>query len=329
MRRFIVGIGMIVLGLMICRGWAEAQQNVLRAGVAVSKDYPFTKGAEYLAAKLRERTSGRVTLEVFPDAVLGSEPELFEQVRGGGLDISVVSANYIGVFAKEGNLWDLPFLLKDLAHREAVTEGPIGRQYAEIIEKKTGVVVLGYFGGSVRNVLCRNRAVNSIQDLQGIKIRAQPSAMIVDAWKAIGMVPVPLAYPEVYLALKTGVVECAENEALTFSLAKWAEVAKNIGLTQHTITIKPLVMSAKSLTKLSSADQEILRTVAREAVKYEVNLEVEGDKMTSSLLAQKYGVKTTTPDRQPFIERTKPIAEEFAKSVGLEATLQEIYKMAK
>jgi tripartite ATP-independent transporter DctP family solute receptor len=329
MRRWIVGAGVSVLGLVLLVGTALAQEVTLRAGIMVSKDYPFTKGAQYFADKVKERTNGRVKVDVYSDGVLGSEIEMFEQVRKGALDLVVTSPGNLAPFFKEMDLLDLPFLFKDHAHRDAVANGPVGKRYAENIEKKADVVVMGYFGGSVRNMICRTKAINSIDDIQGIKMRVWQSSVVIDTWKALGTVPSVVAYAEVYNALQTGVVECAENESLTFTTAKWAEAAKTVALTQHSITIRPFLLSARSLAKLSPADQEVVRAAGREASAYEVKLEVEQDKVARDLLVSKYGIKLTTPEQKPFIERSEAVRQGFAKSVGAESTLQEIYGLAK
>ena len=329
MRRWIVGASVSVLGFILLVGPAVAQEVTLRAGIMVSKDYPFTKGAQYFADKVKERTNGRVKVDVYPDGVLGSEIELFEQVQKGALDIVVTSPGNLAPFFKEMDLLDLPFLFKDHAHRDAVANGPVGKRYAENVEKKGDVVVLGYFGGSVRNMICRSKVINSINDIQGIKMRVWQSSVVIDTWKALGTVPSVVAYAEVYNALQTGVVECAENESLTFTTAKWAEATKTAALTQHSITIRPFLLSAKSFAKLSKSDQEVVRAAGHEAAAYEVKLEVEQDKIARDLLASKYGIKITIPDVKPFIERSEAVRQAFAKSVGAESTLQEIYSLGK
>lgn len=329
MRRWIIGAGVSVLGLVLLVGMAVAQEVTLRAGIMVSKDYPFTKGAQYFADKVKERTNGRVKVDVYSDGVLGSEIEMFEQVRKGALDLVVTSPGNLAPFFKEMDLLDLPFLFKDHAHRDAVANGPVGKRYAENVETKGDVVVMGYFGGSVRNMICRTKVINSINDIQGIKMRVWQSSVVIDTWKALGTVPSVVAYAEVYNALQTGVVECAENESLTFTTAKWAEAGKTVALTQHSITIRPFLMSAKSFAKLSKADQEVVRAAGHEAAAYEVKLEVEQDRVARDLLVSKYGVKITTPNTKPFIERSENVRVNFAKSVGAEATLREIYDLAK
>jgi TRAP-type C4-dicarboxylate transport system substrate-binding protein len=178
-------------------------------------------------------------------------------------------------------------------------------------------------------MICRSKPINSIEDLQGTKMRVWQSSVVIDTWKALGTVPSVIAYAEVYNALQTGVVECAENESLTFTTAKWAEAAKSVGLTQHSITIRPFLMSARNFAKLAKPDQEALLAAGREAAAYEVKLEVEQDKLAQDLLTSKYGAKVTRPERKPFIERSEAVRQNFAKSVGAEATLKEIYGLAK
>ena len=127
MRQTWVGLGVFVSCMLLLANQVFAQQHTLRAGIMVSKDYPFTKGAQFFSDTMKERTQGRIKVDVYSDGVLGSEIEMFEQVRKGALDIVVTSPGNLAPFFKEMDLFDLPFLFKDHAHRDAVANGPLGR----------------------------------------------------------------------------------------------------------------------------------------------------------------------------------------------------------
>ncbi len=128
----------------------------LKCGIMVSKDYSQAKAAKYFAEEIAKETDGRVVIDVFTDGVLGSEPEMWEAINAGALDMAVVSPAYIGNFVPEYQLYDLPFLFKSRAHRDAVVDGPIGAQLDKLLEKKGNMVVLGQFGGTGRIMISRN-----------------------------------------------------------------------------------------------------------------------------------------------------------------------------
>ena len=136
-------------------------------------------------------------------------------------------------------------------------------------------------------------------------------------------------FPDVYTALQTGVVDGAENEFTTFSVARWAEVAKNIAMTQHAITVRPLIVNSKKFNKLPKDLQEAVKIAALEAADFDVALERRLDKENMETLKSKYSVKYTYPDRTPFINKSLPIIQEYAKTNNLESVLDNILAEAK
>jgi len=301
----------------------------LKLGTVTPAQHPHSISAREYAKLVAERTKGRVEIKIFDNASLGSNPELLDGVKTGVIDICVNTPGIMAEYHPVTGLLELPYLFASKDHRRAVTEGPIGDEIARIYADKTGIQVIGYFGGAQRNMITRAKAIKSIEDLKGLKMRTWESKVMLDWWKALGAVGAVISFQEVYTALQTGVVDGAENEFTTFMVSRWSEVAKNIALTQHDITVRPLAISKKSLAKMPADLQDILVKAGRDAAVFDVKLEGDLDEKNMAALKEKYSVVYTTPDKKPFIERSRTTIGEFAKSKGLEEIAQKIFALAK
>lgn len=308
---------------------SHAAQEIILGVMTSSKD-PFTEGANFFADKVKEATNGEIIVQVYTDGALGTETEMFEGVQQGSIDALVTSPGNLSSFVPEYQILDVPFLFRDLEHRDAVANGPVGARLERLLEEKGNVVVLGNFGGSVRNVISRGPEIDSIDDMSGINMRVWEAPVIINTWKAIGTNPTVVAYNEVYTALQTGVVEAAENELPTFVNQKWFEPSKSISLTQHSFTIRPLIMSADKFNSLSPEFQKILREAGREAAEYEVGRELEFGTNAMKMLQEKHGIKLVeVTDREKWIEKTAPVRSEIAAELGISDLLEEIYAAGK
>jgi TRAP-type C4-dicarboxylate transport system substrate-binding protein len=211
----------------------------------------------------------------------------------------------------------LPFLFRDYQQWQATLDGAPGKAYAKLIEDKTGIKILGYWGGSVRNVLSTRKPINSINDLKGFRIRVQPSPLMINSWKAIGAVPTPIAYLETYLAMKSGVVDGMENESVSVRDMKFYEAAPFIARTEHQITVRPLFMAGQTFKALPPDLQQIVLQAGQEATVFERKAEREAGQAAEADMASKFGVKFNTIDKEPFRTATQPVIEDYAKSIGM------------
>jgi len=303
---------------------ASAQQINLRAAHYFKEDHPWHKGLLFFAKRVDEETKGRVKVDIFNGGILGSEAQTLQFVKDGSLDFVISDPSAGAPFAKELDFFALPFMFRDYAHWQAALDGEPGNNYAKLIETKTGLKILGYWGGSIRNVLSTKKPINSIADLKGFRLRLISSPLKVNAWKAVGTVPTPIAFMETYLAMKSGVVDGMENESVAVLDMKFYEPAPYIARTEHEFTVRPLFMSSKTFDKLSPDLQAAVVKAAKEATAVERNAEVEANKNAEVQMESKLGVKFNTIDKQPFKEATKPVIAEFAKTMGLSDLLASI-----
>jgi len=316
-RSTIAALTFIATAPFITSMQASAQDFSLRAAHYFKEDHPWNKALVFFAKQVDEGTRGRVKIDIFNGGILGSEAQTLQFVKDGSLDLVISDPSAGAPFAKELDFFALPFLFRDYAHWRAVLDGAPGKAYGDLIERKTGLKILGYWGGSSRNVLSTKKPITSIDDLKGFRLRLISSPLKVNAWKAVGTVPTPIAFMETYLAMKSGVVDGMENESVAVREMKFYEPAPFIARTEHEFTVRPLFVSKKTFEKLPPDLQQVMLKAAQEATVFEREAEVEANLAAEAEMQAKFGVKFNAIDKEPLKMATKPVIAEFSKSMGL------------
>ena len=323
MRTFVLGCALFCVAAFAQGG------EVIRFGVQMTAETSFGRAAKDFARLVGEKTNGEIKVEVFTDGVLGDELEMWESLQLGTLDMCVTSPGRISNFVPEYFVFELPFLFRDYAHRDAVANGPIADKFNEILREKGGMVVLGQMGGSGRYLITRKTKAPALKDIAGIKMRVQESQIVVDTWKALGTLPVTVAYGETYTALQTGVADAAENELSTFETMKWYEPCKFLMLTEHSIILRPILISEERFNRFSEAHRRILRECGREAAELAVKYEREAESKGFRTL-EGFGIELVrVNDKQEWIDATAAIRTDFAKKYGFESVLAELESVGK
>ena len=164
----------------------------------------------------------------------------------------------------------------------------------------------------------------TIDDIQGRLFRVQPSEVLTDSFAAVGLEPTVVAYNELYNALQTGVVQGADNESVYIDSQKFYEPAPHILLTNHEVTIRPLVVARASLDRLPEDLQESVLQAATEAGEFERDLEAETDDAILQQLEETDGVTVVEPDVTDAVDSVRPVWEQYAQEWGAEDMLQQI-----
>ena len=305
---------------LMAAGVSETKPDVVewKIGLATPPGHPHTLGAEYLANLLEERSEGRLSVRVHHSGELGSNPELMDEVKQGVVTMTVNTPGHMAEYDTISGigLFELPYLLNSLEHRAKVVHGEIGQYVADVYLKNTGMRILGYFGGAQRNFITK-KPIRSISDFEGLTMRTWSWDVILHWHESLGALPAVLPFTEVYTALQTGVADGAENEFTTFIVSKWAEPCSYIAMTQHNITVRPLVINENTLSQLPEDLQEIVIQAGKDASAYAEQLEISLDEKNIDVLREDYNIEFTYPDKTPFIERTIPIIRSYAAKQGL------------
>lgn len=306
-------------------GGGEAEYTLV-AGHQLAADTPFDEGLDEFARLVEEKTEGRVVVEVHPNAELGTELEMFQAMQSGTMDVAIVAPGSIAEFVPQVSILSMPFLVTSREQRDEIINGPIAQDLAASIEETSGIVPVTYFGGGIRQMFFTEPAA-SMDDIQGRLFRVQPSEVLTDSFAAIGLTPTVVAYNELYNALQTGVVGGAENESVFIESQKFYEPAPNILITNHEVTIRPLMIARTTLDNLPEDLSAAVLEAATEAGEFERNLEAETDDAQLAALSQTEGVTVVEADTSSAIEQVQPVWEKYAAEWGMEDVLAQIIEL--
>jgi len=275
--------------------------------------YPTVVAVENLGKKLEQATNGRLGVQMFASMQLGGEKEAIEQAQVGAIQFARVSVGAIGPVIDDLNVLNLPFLFRNTAHMQKVMDGPIGRELLDKVtaNDKAGLVGLCWMDAGARNFYDTRRAIKSIADLKGLKIRVIGNPMFIDMANALGANGVAMGYDQVFSALQTGVIDGAENNPPSFVFDNHYQVAKFYTVTEHLIVPEIVAFSRKTWDTLAKPDQELLLKFSREAQADERELWAAYEKQAMDK-ARAAGIQIVeTIDRKPFQDAVKPIWDKY------------------
>lgn len=302
---------------------SEVETIVLTAAHQLAIDTPFDQGLNKFAELVSEKTDGRVRVDVFPNAQLGNETEVFQSLQSGVVDFGIFAPGSIAESYPGITLVSMAYLIADRDHRDRILAAGILEPIESGITEATGTEILSYFGGSQRQMFFTDPA-SGVDDVQGRLLRVQPSEVLAESFGQMGFEPTVIAYTELYNALEQGVVEGAENEAVYIESQAFFEPARYILLTNHEVTFRPLMSSNQVWDKLGAELEALVREAADEAGAHARQVEADADVDTLSRLADFDGVTVTEVDTTRWSEAMKPIWDKYATTWGVTDTLAEI-----
>ena len=246
----------------------SAQAIELRsADVHNSDDYPTVAAVKHMSQELAKQSNGKYTIKVFNKSALGSEKETLDQVKIGALDMNRVNISSLNAICPKSLVPTMPFLFDSIDHMRKTLDGPIGEEILKGCESQ-GLVGLAFYDSGARSIYAK-KPVRTLADAKGLKIRVQQSDLWVSLIAAMGANATPMPTGEVYTALKTGLIDAAENNIPSYEGFKHYEAVKVYSHTEHSMAPEMLVMSKAVFDKLSPAEQTMFRNAAKESVKFQ------------------------------------------------------------
>ena len=294
---------------------AMAQQITMRNSISVAQNSHQGEAIDTLAREVEKRTNGRIKIQNFYSGSLGGERESIEAVQLGTQELATSSTGPVPNFVPEARILDVPFLFRDKAHARAVLDGPIGQELLAKFEPK-GFKALAWGENGVRHMTNSKRPVNAPDDLKGLKMRTMENPVHVAAYKSLGIVTTPMAFPEVFTALQQGTVDGQENPLSVIMAANFDQVQKHLTLTAHVYSPVVIVMNKGVWDKLSAGDKQIFLDSAKEAVKAN-RARVDKDDANGVAELRRKGMNIVeNVDKSKFIATMGPAMAEFEKQFG-------------
>jgi tripartite ATP-independent transporter DctP family solute receptor len=288
---------------------ASAADIVIKAGHSAAATEPYQVGFEYFKKRVEELTKGKVEVQIFPNRTLGNERDMIEGLLLGTVHITVPSNAVMAGFVPETKVFDLPFLFRDRQHMYSVMDGPVGADLGERMRAK-GFRLLSYYEAGVRHIMTNKKSLTKLDDLKGLKIRTMENSVHLDAFRAMGASPLPMAYGEVYTALQQGVIDGAEAANTNYEAQKFYEVAPNWAMVAWTTLVSDMIMSEKFFQSLPADIQKAVVQAAQESAKVEREAYAKSEDVALAQLKAK-GVKITTPDPEPFRKASQSVYAKF------------------
>jgi tripartite ATP-independent transporter DctP family solute receptor len=309
---------------------ADAPIKLIAAHNQTSPDNPYQVGLLKFKEAVEKKSNGKITVEVHAGTLGTNENELVEKLKLKAVDVVVVSPGFMtqtGV--KEVDLLALPYLFDSYDHWKKVIDGDVGQKLAGMINQKSNndFKIVGYWSAGVRHYYGK-KPLNTMADLQDMKIRTQTSGVIADYWKSLGAIPTSVAWGELYQALQQKTVDGSEN-AYPYFVQQNHHKTENGKYTTEIgadYTTRFLLVNGKKFDSLTKEQQQIILDAAKESVDAERASVIAQEKEYKEK-AIKDGAVVNTIDRKPFIEKAIPIQDKFAASIGAQEILKKIREL--
>lgn len=292
-------------------------QTTLKMNISVSQNSHYGAAVDAFAREVEKRTSARYKVQNFYSGALGAERESIEALQVGTLDLTMTSTGPVPNFVPEVAILDIPFLFKDYAQARATLDGPIGQDMLTKFPSK-GLVALAWGENGFRHMTNNKRQVMAPDDLKGLKLRTMENPVHMQAYKAFGIIPTPMAFTEVFTALQQGTVDGQENPLSVISAAKFDQVQKYMTLTGHVYSPALILMSKTQWDKLSAADKTAFTEAAKEAVKANRARIDDDERKAVADLKSKGMTIVENVDKAKFQAALGPTFAEFGKKFGQE-----------
>ena len=307
----------LLIGLSFALGFAciASAQTTMRISISIAQNSHQGIAIDTFAKEVERRTAGRYKIQTFYSGALGGERESIEAVQLGTQELAFSSTGPVPNFVTETRILDVPFLFRDKAHARAVLDGPIGQELLTKFDSK-GFKALAWGENGVRHMTNSKRDVRAPEDLKGLKMRTMENPVHIAAYKGLGIVTTPMAFPEVFTALQQGTVDGQENPLSVIMAAKFDQVQKHLSLTGHVYSPGIFVMNKGSFDKLTAADKQAFIDAAKEGVKLN-RARVDADDATGvSELRAKGMTVIDNVDKAKFVTMLAPVNAEFEKQFG-------------
>jgi len=294
-------------------GDKSVKKTVIKMGYIFNTGGPADENAKFFKKLVEERSKGQLEIQLFPSSQLGNEGDMIDGITIGSVDMALTGDGPINMFVPEYAALNMPYAFRDLEHLQKVLNGPIGKEISDKIVEKKGARVLDWWTRGPR-YLTANKEIKSPDDLKGIKMRVPELTVYTEAWKAMGAIPTPITFAELYSSLQQHVVDAQENPLELIYTSSFFETQKYLMKTKHVYGPYMLFISDKIMKSLPEDLQKIVTDSAKEAGQQEMKdtLKAE-DKFLADLKAK--GMTIVDVDANLFSDKIKDVPARLEKEL--------------
>ncbi len=306
-----------VSAAMLWAGGAAAQNRAFSFAYDQPPSTAYGIAGNIFDAKLKELSGGKMSINQFPGAQLGQEPQMLQKMRAGDIDFVITSTANASTLAPQAGVFSLHFIFRDQAHlAKSLADPAIAAAFRDMVKDSVkGAQVLGLLTMGLRNMYSK-KEITSVADIKGQKVRVQATKTEDTHFPAYGAQIVHMPFGDVYTSLQTGVVNVAENGVNVYLANKHYEVAPVLSMTEHEANNNCIWVSEKTWLSLTPEQQKWVQAAADEVSQKEPMLALQLEKDSGEKL-KKLGVKVVEKvDKSGFIKAAGPIQDQLAAELG-------------
>lgn len=310
-----VVIGCIVTMALGQPALAEIEETNLRLAHVVNENDGFHAAATKFQELVAERSEGKITVEVFPNATLGDERTLLEGMQIGTIDMGVITNGPVSNFLEDIAVFEMPFLFPSAEKAYEVLDGPIGQELLDRLAE-VNLKGLAYAERGFRNLTNSERSINTPADLEGLKVRVMENPVYIDTFRELGANAIPMAWTEALTAMQQGTIDGQENPVGVVHSFQLNETQTNMTMTRHTYAPAIIVMSLAVWNDLSEEAQDIVTQAAQEAAEYERQLNADLESKQLEELRAAGMTVIDDADLSTFSEAVAPVYDKYGQRFG-------------
>ena len=289
---------------------------IIKFNTVAGPQQPQVMALGVFAEEVARLSGGEIEVQIYHSGQLGNQQTQLTGVMRGSIDMTFTDPNSLAQFDKRLGIFGAAYLFRDISHMRKVMGGPVGAEYFDRLAMEQGLRPLGVWYLGTRHLNLRDRAVNTPADMKGIKLRMPNSPQWIAMGRALGANPTPLGFSEVYLALKTGVVDGQDNPLPTDKAQKFYEVTKYIVLTGHQMGMVWPTINEKRWAETSDEYKGWIIEALLKAGMYHDKMVREGEDALVIEFRDEHGMEIITPDVDAFRAHAREVYREFEADWG-------------
>ncbi|MBB1485130.1 TRAP transporter substrate-binding protein [Oceanospirillum sediminis] len=318
--------------LAVCMTTGAVATNVLAAPITIKFSHVVAENTPkgQMALKFKElaeqRLPGKVNVEVYPNSQLFGDGKVLEAMLLGDVQIAAPSLSKFKKYTKQLQVYDLPFLFKDMDAVDRFQQGPTGQKLLTSLEKR-GLTGLGYIHNGMKQ-LSASKPLRVPADAEGLKFRIMTSDVLVSQFEAVDAIPLKKPFSEVFTLLQTKAIDGAENPWSNLYSKKFFEVQDYVTETNHGVLDYMVVTSTRFWKGLPDDVRGTLKTAMDEAIAHGNKVAGEkamGDRQRIIDSKRTTVLQITDAERQQWVDAMKPVWKQFERQIGkdvIEAAIQ-------
>ena len=301
--------GMLITGCG-SKSDSSSKKRIIRVALSQSEEHPEYKGMETFKKYVEEKLGDKYEVQLYPNELLGGQTKAIELTQTGAIDFTIAGTPNLEIFADVYEVFSMPYLFtSEDAYFAAMNDTDyMNNIYAST--EDTGLQVVTWYNVGTRNFYAK-KAINTPDDLKGLKIRVQQSPASVKMVQAFGAAATPLSFGDVYTAIQQHVIDGAENNELALTNNKHGEVAKYFSYTKHQMVPDMLVGNLKFLNSLSDEELAVFKEAARLSTEEELSCWDDQVEEAKQIAENDMGVTFIDVDISEFSNKVSNVQQEM------------------